>query len=221
MTNGTVSDLSPGWHPETGLYYYRARYYDPKVGRCVSAAPVGFAAGVKFHACVRNRRLRLRDPLGVVDLNLTAPGSEEHDPLDKYTGLSGGFSVGAHAFFNAQASVGQRYGASDWRTGQRKNLGSYDLAVLIRQEMAAQRRKDVRFVELLACNTGRRTTSGYSFADELSFWLGLLVKAPAGRLFPRADGSGYIVGSPGSPNGYTVPDLGMEERGTYGGGQLE
>jgi RHS repeat-associated protein len=29
------------WDPETGLYYYRARYYDPKSGRFVSQDPIG------------------------------------------------------------------------------------------------------------------------------------------------------------------------------------
>jgi len=38
------------WDPETGLYYYRARYYDPLVGRFISEDPIGFAAGVNFYA---------------------------------------------------------------------------------------------------------------------------------------------------------------------------
>lgn len=29
----------------TGLYYYRARYYDPAIGRFVSEDPIGFASG--------------------------------------------------------------------------------------------------------------------------------------------------------------------------------
>ena len=29
------------WDPETGLYYYRARYYDAKAGRFMSEDPIG------------------------------------------------------------------------------------------------------------------------------------------------------------------------------------
>jgi RHS repeat-associated protein len=34
---------------ETGDYYYRARYYDPAVGRFVSEDPIGLAGGVNFY----------------------------------------------------------------------------------------------------------------------------------------------------------------------------
>src|SRR2546425_5548212 len=30
------------WESATGLYYYRARYYDPKSGRFISEDPIGF-----------------------------------------------------------------------------------------------------------------------------------------------------------------------------------
>jgi RHS repeat-associated protein len=33
------------WDPETGLYYYRARYFDPKIGRFISEDPIGFEGG--------------------------------------------------------------------------------------------------------------------------------------------------------------------------------
>jgi RHS repeat-associated protein len=33
------------YDPESGLYYYRARYYDPRAGRFISKDPIGFAGG--------------------------------------------------------------------------------------------------------------------------------------------------------------------------------
>jgi RHS repeat-associated protein len=34
----------------TGLYYYRARYYSPEMGKFISEDPIGFAAGSNFYA---------------------------------------------------------------------------------------------------------------------------------------------------------------------------
>lgn len=33
------------WDADAGLYYYRARWYDPANGRFISSDPTGFAAG--------------------------------------------------------------------------------------------------------------------------------------------------------------------------------
>ena len=33
------------WDADAGLYYYRARWYDAKIGRFISEDPIGFAAG--------------------------------------------------------------------------------------------------------------------------------------------------------------------------------
>jgi RHS repeat-associated protein len=53
------------WDPEIGLYYYRARYYDPALGRFLSEDPIGFAAGLHFYAYVGNNPVNFRDPLGL------------------------------------------------------------------------------------------------------------------------------------------------------------
>ncbi|MCU0293550.1 MAG: hypothetical protein MUF10_16440, partial [Thermoanaerobaculaceae bacterium] len=55
------------WDPETGLYYYRARYLDPKVGRFISEDPIGFAGGdPDLYAYVWNRPTAFIDPPGTV-----------------------------------------------------------------------------------------------------------------------------------------------------------
>jgi len=53
------------WDKETGLYYYRARYYDPMEGRFVSRDPIGFAGGdVNLYGYVQNNSINLIDPTG-------------------------------------------------------------------------------------------------------------------------------------------------------------
>jgi len=47
------------WDQETGLYYYRARYYDPNTGRFISEDPIGFVGGVNFYDYVRNSSINL------------------------------------------------------------------------------------------------------------------------------------------------------------------
>jgi hypothetical protein len=43
---------------------YRARYYDPSVGRFLSEDPIGFGGGGNFYAYVENRPTILVDPSG-------------------------------------------------------------------------------------------------------------------------------------------------------------
>jgi RHS repeat-associated protein len=49
---------------ETSLYFYRARYYDPTIGRFISMDPIGFKGGNNHYAFVKNNPLLLRDPKG-------------------------------------------------------------------------------------------------------------------------------------------------------------
>ncbi|MHC1727319.1 MAG: RHS repeat-associated core domain-containing protein [Syntrophobacteraceae bacterium] len=49
-----------------GLYYMRARYYDPGVGRFICEDPIGFAGGdVNLHAYVVNNPVNRIDPFGL------------------------------------------------------------------------------------------------------------------------------------------------------------
>jgi RHS repeat-associated protein len=51
---------------ETGLYYYRARYYDPAAGRFLSEDPIQFAAGENFYRYVDNNPTFWRDASGLL-----------------------------------------------------------------------------------------------------------------------------------------------------------
>ena len=51
--------------PETNLYYYRARYYDPTAGRFLSEDSIGFRGGVNFYEYVKNNPVGLLDPTGL------------------------------------------------------------------------------------------------------------------------------------------------------------
>ena len=49
---------------ETGLYYYRARYYNPEIGRFLQTDPTGYGDGMNLYRYCRNNALNLRDALG-------------------------------------------------------------------------------------------------------------------------------------------------------------
>lgn len=52
---------------ETGLYYYRSRYYDPGIGRFLSEDPLGFGAGdSNFYRYVFNNPVSFTDPDGEI-----------------------------------------------------------------------------------------------------------------------------------------------------------
>ena len=60
--------------PESGLYYYRARYYDAKLGRFLSRDPIGFEGSEwNLYEYLNGMPLRFLDPSGL-DRGLGTPG---------------------------------------------------------------------------------------------------------------------------------------------------
>lgn len=54
------------WDKETGLYYYRARYYDPMEGRFISMDPISFQGGdVNLYGYTGNNPINFTDPSGL------------------------------------------------------------------------------------------------------------------------------------------------------------
>lgn len=69
VTSGTLTSrfsyTGQEYDPDTGLYYYNARWYNPSVGRFISKDPIGFAGGdTNQYAYVGNGATNYGDPGG-------------------------------------------------------------------------------------------------------------------------------------------------------------
>jgi len=75
LTNSSGSVTNPfqftarDFDTETGLYYYRARYYDPSVGRFLGEDPLQFDVTNDFYPYVGNNPVLFADPLGWAKCN--------------------------------------------------------------------------------------------------------------------------------------------------------
>jgi hypothetical protein len=60
--------------PELGLYYYKARFYDPRLPRFLQPDPIGYAAGMNRYAYVGGDPVNRADPLGLKDGDVVVTG---------------------------------------------------------------------------------------------------------------------------------------------------
>jgi RHS repeat-associated protein len=56
--------------PDTGLMYYRARWYDPQLGRFISEDPIGLAGGINQFTYVSNNPQNATDPSGLYEIDV-------------------------------------------------------------------------------------------------------------------------------------------------------
>jgi len=63
--NAKAQEFTGRERDDTGLYYHRARYYDPGTSRFISEDPIQWQGGNNFYAYVDNNPLLAADPFGL------------------------------------------------------------------------------------------------------------------------------------------------------------
>jgi len=111
-SSGTIPQYGyTGREPDqTGLTYYRARYYHPGIGRFASRDPMGMADAVSPYAYVANNPTNFTDPTGEI-IPLSVAGAI-------WGGLSGGIAGGISGLMTAGPN------ASNWDKLKNATIGA-------------------------------------------------------------------------------------------------
>ena len=75
------------WDEDAGLYYYRARWYDPELGRFLSEDPIGFGAGdANLNRYVGNAPTNMLDASGLKTRRIKADAEQLKAIIEGYLG---------------------------------------------------------------------------------------------------------------------------------------
>ena len=107
---------------ETGLIYYRARYYDPRIGRFTQADPAGFIDGINRYTYAVNNPVNFRDPSGLSVSGENADGTNFGYQAWSYTLGAGNSSSAASVFTGERIDVA----AADTVSGISTYIAGYD-----------------------------------------------------------------------------------------------
>jgi RHS repeat-associated protein len=116
--------------PETGLYYYRARYYSPQLGRFLQTDPVGYGDDLNVYTYVGDDPLDHNDPTGDYGCGqgFTKASCDEFNRAQAYAAdklakaaarLRAALAAGGKAFDKAAKAFEKEFGKG---TGSAENM---------------------------------------------------------------------------------------------------
>ncbi len=177
--------------PEAKLYSYKARVYDPGLGRFLQTDPIGYQSDVNTYAYTGNNPRNRSDPSGLVDPTtvsefvVTAPAPEENTaaaPQGNFEFVNATFydSVGSSASADLGEIVvtGHRFG--------RRNFGNLTLATFT---VSAASPQDTQAQNSKACAAARQLDAWAKSDANIAFGTagaGAFGKSQAGALAIRA-----------------------------------
>ena len=100
---------------ETGLVYYRARYYDPSIGRFTQRDPSGLRGGINAYAYVGDDPVNLLDPSGLLPKILLADASCTYAICNTVSAVTNALSSGVQSLGNSLRQ--------NWETSPANTLG--------------------------------------------------------------------------------------------------
>ncbi|MBW1982021.1 MAG: hypothetical protein JRJ12_12455 [Deltaproteobacteria bacterium] len=76
------------WDADTGLYYFRARFFDPRIGRFISPDPIRFRGGWNLYAYANNDPVNHTDRFGLWGFTASTGGPISGIPVGPVVGLN-------------------------------------------------------------------------------------------------------------------------------------